>query len=187
MINLRLLFAAAFALVLTGCASSAKIEGMTVADDQAQALKFDQALHQNLQLSEVQGGGKTNPLWTSEIEGQDFQTALRTSLGKAGLLSSANQAPYALHANLLRVEQPIFGLDFKVTTEVEYRLVETASGREVFREVLRTPYTATIGDAFVGVTRLRLANEGAAKENIAALLKRLSQLDVKASQVSLAQ
>ena len=44
-----------------------------------------------------------------------------------------------------------------------------------------------MGYAFFGVKRLRLANEGAAKENIAALLKRLSALKVEASQVSLSQ
>jgi hypothetical protein len=78
-------------------------------------------------------------------------------------------------------------LDFKVTTEVEYTLVEKASGKVLFRETLRTPFTAGVGDAFVAVKRLRLANEGAAKENIAALLKRLSALKVDASQVSLSQ
>lgn len=183
----RLLFACVFAIALTGCASSAKIEGMTVSDSQAQTLPFDKPLHDNLLISEVNGGESTNPLWTSEIDGSAFQSALQQSLVNAGLLSSSSQAPYVLHANLLRVDQPMFGLDFKVTTEVEYSLVESAGGKVLFREVLRTPFTAGIGDAFFGVKRLRLANEGAAKENIAALLKRLSALKVEASQVSLSQ
>lgn len=183
----RLLFAGAFAVVLTGCASSAKIDGMTVADNQAQALQFDQPLHDNLQLSEVKGGQKTNPLWTSEIDGADFRAALSQSLDNAGLLSTSSDAPYTLRASLLKVEQPLFGLDFEVTTEVEYSLVESASGKEVFREILRTPFTAGVSDAFIAIKRLRLANEGAAKENIAALLKRLSELKVEASQVSLSQ
>lgn len=184
---LRLLFASVVAIALTGCASSAKIEGMTVSDGQAQALQFDKPLHDNLQLGEVKGGEETNPLWTSEIDGPTFQAALQQSLDKAGLLSASSQAPFALRANLLRVEQPLFGLDFEVTTEVEYTLVETAGGKVLFREVLRTPFTAGVGDAFVAVKRLRLANEGAAKENIAALLKRLSALKIEASQVSLSQ
>jgi hypothetical protein len=183
----RLLSVAVFAIALTGCASSAKIEGMTVSDNQLQTLQFDQPLHANLQLNPVNGGEATNPLWTSEIDGPAFQAALQQSLDKAGLLSTSSHAPLALQANLLRVEQPLFGLDFKVTTEVEYTLVEKASGKVLFRETLRTPFTAGVGDAFVAVKRLRLANEGAAKENIAALLKRLSALKVDASQVSLSQ
>ncbi|WP_256657372.1 hypothetical protein [Pseudomonas sp. 2FE] len=184
---LRLLFASVFAIVLTGCASSAKIEGMTVSDNQAQALQFDKPLHDNLQLSEVAGGEKTNPLWTSEIDGTAFQAALHQSLNNAGLLSASSQAPFALRAKLQRVDQPLFGLDFEVTTEVEYTLVDNVSGKVLFREVVRAPFTAGVGDAFYGVKRLRLANEGSAKENIAALLKRLSVLKVEARQVSLSQ
>ena len=183
----RLLFASVFAIVLTGCASPAKIDGMTVSDNQTQALQFDKPLHDNLHLSEVNGGDKTNPLWTSEIDGADFHAALSQSLDKAGLLSASSEAPFTLRANLLKVDQPLFGLDFEVTTEVEYTLVEKASGKVLFRETLRTPFTAGVGDAFVAIKRLRLANEGAAKENIAALLKRLSEFKVETSQISLSQ
>lgn len=184
---LRLLSACLFVSVLAGCASPAKIESMTVAPSQVSAQSFDPALQSNVQLDDVQGGSKTNPLWTSEIDGGDFQEALRQSLDNAGLLNNNDQAPLSLTANLIRVEQPLFGLDFKVTTVVEYVLLDKASGKVLMRETLTTPYTAGVGDAFVAVKRLRLANEGAAKENIAALLKRLATLQVDASQVSLSQ
>ncbi len=183
----RLLCLSLFSLVLTGCASSAKIDGMTVAESQARANTYAPALQENLQLSDVEGGQGTNPLWTSEIAGADFQTALQNSLNNAGLLSKASAAPYSLHAKLVRVQQPLFGLDFKVTSDVEYSLIDNASGKEVFRETLSTPYTAGVGDAFVGTTRLRLANEGSARENIGALLKRLAELNIEAKQVSLSQ
>lgn len=140
----------------------------------------------NLQVSEVQGGEETNPLWTSEIGDAEFQGALKQSLNNAGLLSQGD-APYSLRATLLRVDQPLFGLDFEVTSEVEYVLVDNSSDRELFRETLRTPYTAGIGDAFIGIKRLRLANEGSARENISALLKRLAALNIETKQVSLKQ
>jgi hypothetical protein len=41
---------------------------------------------------------------------------------------------------------------------------------------LKASYTATMGDAFIAATRLRLATEGAARENIRLGLKKLSQL-----------
>ena len=145
------------------------------------------ALQDNLQLSEVKGGQATNPMWTSEIGGTEFQAALQQSLGNAGLLSAGDKAPYSLRANLVRVDQPMFGLDFEVTSEVEYTLVDNATGKELLRETLRTPFTAGVGDAFVAVKRLRLANEGSARENISALLKRLSELNIEAKQVSLNQ
>ena len=183
----RLLCLSLFSLVLTGCASSAKIDGMTVDEAQARGNTYSSALQDNLQVKEVQGGEETNPLWTSEIGGVEFQGALEQSLGNAGLLSNDENAPYTLRAKLLRVDQPLFGLDFEVTSEVEYSLIDNASGQELFRETLRTPFTAGVGDAFIAVKRLRLANEGSARENIAALLKRLSALNIEAKQVSLQQ
>lgn len=181
---LRLLAVSLFAAILTGCASSAQIPGMTVTDTQARANTYDAQLQNNIQLSEVNGGEKTNPLWTSEINGQDFRAALQQSLDNADLLGNAS-APYALRANLLGVEQPLFGLDFEVTSQVEYTLIEASSGKVVFREVVRTPFTAGVGDSFIAVKRLRLANEGSARENINALLKRLSDLKIEARQISL--
>ncbi|MBB6340593.1 hypothetical protein HNP49_000743 [Pseudomonas fluvialis] len=181
---LRLLAVSLFAAILTGCASSAQIPGMTVTDTQAKAHSYDAKLQNNVQLTEVNGGEATNPLWTSEINGPDFRAALQQSLDNADLLGD-NSAPYALRANLLRVDQPIFGLDFEVTSEVEYTLIDTASDKVILREIVRTPFTAGVGDSFIAIKRLRLANEGSARANIDALLQRLSDLKIEAKQVSL--
>jgi hypothetical protein len=99
--------------------------------------------------------------------------AVQQSLENADFLGKAS-APYALRANLLRIDQPLIGLDFEVTSEVEYALVEVASNQVIVREVIRTPFTAGVGDAFIAIKRLRLANEGAARVNIESFLKRLS-------------
>ena len=40
-------------------------------------------------------------------------------------------------------------------------------------------HTAKASDAFAGVKRLRLANEGSAKENINMVLAELAKLDLK--------
>lgn len=180
----RLLLASAIIALVTGCASPAQISGMSVTADQASANTYDAHLQNNVQLSEVNGGDKTNPLWTSEIDGPDFRAALEQSLASAKLLGSES-APYALRANLLRVDQPIFGLNFEVTSEVEYTLTETTTDKVIFREIIRTPFTAGVGDSVIGIKRLRLANEGSARANINSILKRLSDLKIDAKQVSL--
>ena len=79
----------------------------------------------------------------------------------------------------------LFGLDFEVTSEVEYTLIEVATNKVMMREVVRTPFTAGVGDAFIAIKRLRLANEGSARTNIDAFLKRLSTLKIEAKQISL--
>lgn len=184
MTYIRLFLAAAIIALCTGCASPAQISGMSVTADQATANTYDARLQNNVQLSEVNGGDKTNPLWTSEIDGPDFRAALKQSLANARLLGNES-APYALRANLLRVDQPIFGLDFEVTSEVEYTLIEARTNTVVLREVIRAPFTAGVGDSFMAIKRLRLANEGSAKANINTMLKRLSDLKIEAEQVSL--
>jgi opacity protein-like surface antigen len=180
---LRFLAISLFAVILTGCASSAQVPNMTVADAQAKANTYDAQLQSNVQLSEVAGGQKTNPLWTSEVDGPDFRAALQQSLKHADLLGG-DSATYALRADLQSLDQPLFGLDFEVTSQVEYTLVEVATNKVILREVIRAPFTAGVGDAFYGVKRLRLANEGSARANIEAFLKRLSALKLDAKQIT---
>jgi len=180
----RLLLASALIALCAGCASPAQISGMSVSAEQAKTSSFDSQLKNNIRLSEVNGGDKTNPLWTSEIDSPDFGAALKQSLANANLLGDES-ATYALRANLLRVDQPIFGLDFEVTSEVEYTLIESATNKVVLREMIRTPFTAGFGDSVIGIKRLRLANEGSARVNIIAMLKRLSDLKIEAKQISL--
>ncbi len=82
---------------------------------------------------------------------------------------------------------PLFGFDMTVTTRIRYTLVDTHTNQVLLEEVIAAPHTATTGDAFVGTTRLRLANEGSAKKNIQNFLNRLAQLKIESNQVSLAQ
>ena len=77
------------------------------------------------------------------------------------------------------------GLDMTVTTTVQYILTDSGSGEVVLDKRVLTPYTATMGDAFVGTTRLRLANEGSARKNIEGLLDELSKLEIGPEEISI--
>ncbi len=128
----------------------------------------------------VTGGQKTNPLWTSQVSNEDFATALQTSIEKYGLFSSVIRGGgghYLLDVRLVRLQQPMLGFNMTVQAEVEWRLKD-GSGRVVWTETTNRPYTATVGDAFVGATRLKLANEGAIRENIKTGLERMSTVSL---------
>ena len=84
-------------------------------------------------------------------------------------------------------DQPMFGLNFEVTTHVRYILTDRESGNVVLNETVVAPYTATVGDAFVAIKRLRLANEGSGRKNIEGLLDLLASLRIGAEEVSLKQ
>ncbi|MDI9244668.1 hypothetical protein [Marinobacter sp. CHS3-4] len=168
---------------LSGCASGAKMENM-VYDNQA--MEFAPGLENNMGVSNVTGGEETNPAWTSEIDNDAFTGALKESLLKQGLLSGTGR--YQLEAIMLKVDQPLFGLDFEVTTHVKYILTDSQNdGDVVLNETIAAPYTATVSDAFAGITRLRLANEGSGKANIEGLLKKLSELKIDSAQISMAE
>jgi hypothetical protein len=81
-----------------------------------------------------------------------------------------------LTAHLVKLEQPLIGLDMTVTATVTYTLIERSSGKTTWEKTLVTPYTAKFTDAFFAVERLKFANEGAARANIAQLISELSQL-----------
>lgn len=85
----------------------------------------------------------------------------------------------------MSVDQPVLGMDFKVTTKVKYSLKAKKTGKVVYEKEITADHTATMGDAFYGVERLRLANEGSAKKNIEQFLKELTNLKISKKDVSM--
>lgn len=172
--RLAVLFSLVFATVLMqGCATTASVQGMT----SQKAIAHNNALTNKVAVAPVTGGKKTNPLWTSQVSSENFESALKDSLRAAHMLAG-DQGQYSLSANLLSLKQPLFGVDMTVTATVQYVVTETLSGKKVFEETLTTPYTATMGDAFVGTKRLQMANEGAIRVSIETLIEKLDQLNL---------
>ncbi len=167
--------------LLYGCASGAKQQNMVY--DQTSGLDYDAALYGEIEVAEVAGGEETNPLWTSEISDAAFRDAVEMSLVSQRLWGE--DARYALAVELMEVDQPLFGLDFTVTTEVRYCLTDTRTGEVLMDEQVSGQHTATPGDAFIAVKRLRLANEGAGKDNIAGLLEKLAELQIGGEKIAL--
>lgn len=180
---IKLLIVLAASTYLFGCASGAKQENITY--QSMQKATYAQDLNKNVAVNTVSGGRETNPMWTSEISNQAFLGALRKSLTHQDLYSDKGR--YNLQVEMVGVDKPLVGFDMTVTTRVRYKLLDTDSNQIVFEELVVAPYTATVGDAFAAVTRLRLANEGSAKKNIENFLRRLAQLKIEAQQVSLAK
>jgi hypothetical protein len=162
-------------VVLAGCAAPARIEQMQVEPSVAsRGVLANSPLRDNVAIKDVTGGKETNPMWVSNVGSPEFERALEGSLRSAGLLSANRQTGrYVLTAHLLKLDQPMFGASMTVTASVEYLLTERATGKEVFSRTITLPYTAAFSDAFIGSERLKLANEGAIRTNIAALIEAL--------------
>ena len=155
---------AVFGVVLLGGCATASNPTSMAATPVAAVTKHAESFNVN-----VTGGSETSSMGASKIANADFAEAVKTSIIKSGLFAStagAAQADYLLDAHIVQLDQPMFGFSFTVKLEVDWRLVHRADQKVVWEKAVMSSFTATTSDAFAGVTRLRLANEGAARNNI---------------------
>lgn len=181
----KLIFPILLVVALSGCATPARIDQMTAKKIDASKIANETPLKNSVSLKGVSGGESTNPLWVSKVGNDEFRQALEQSLKTAMLLASdQNKSSYLLSATLISLDQPFIGLDLKVIATVEYSLEEKATGRKILSKTISTPFTATFSDAALAVERLRIANEGAVRENIERIIDELLSLNIPKQQIS---
>ena len=161
----------AAAIGLGGCASAAKPEAMVV-NTQTSDKPFPQSFSHAMCVRNVTGGEKTNPLWVSKVDNDGFRTALKSSLSAVNLEAASDGCTYPIDVNLLGLSQPSIGFDMTVTAHVNYKVYDPKA-QPVLLETIDSPFTATMKDAFVGVERLRMANEGAVRTSIQSFFDKL--------------
>lgn len=161
-------------VLLAGCAAPAEKENMVPYADQLLKMGPQQKIHHKIKNIQVTGGSDTNPLWTSQVSNTDFQAALYTALDQAKILNDVGNLN--LKVRLVALDQPLFGIGMTIHASVEYVINDDNTDKTIFDEIVNSSYTAEMSDSLVGVTRLRLANEGAIRNNIELLIKRLAQL-----------
>lgn len=169
---MKILLIVGLSVGFSGCAQKSKMENMTVKN--LENTQYNSKFKSSIDILTVDGGEETNPAWTSEINNEEFKKALIASLTNAGLYSKDGK--YRLTAEIIYLAQPSFGFDMTVTMSVKYTLLDFSKNRIIFTRTINKPYTATVSDAFSGVERLRLANEGSAKKNIHYLLKEFTEM-----------
>jgi hypothetical protein len=162
------------ALFLGGCATASNSASMAAAPVAAVA-KNTGSVSIN-----VTGGSETSSLGASKIGNTEFAEAIKTSITQSGLfakLASVGQADdYRLDVAIVRLDQPMFGFSMTVTIETNWTLTRTSDKSVAWQKAIISTYTAKAGDAFAGTTRLRLANEGAARTNIQDALTQIGAL-----------
>lgn len=167
---------AAVVVSLGACASGAKPEMMSLmaATATAKPAAATHKAYHAMAVQQVQGGNETNPMWASDVSNADFQKALETSLKAFDyLVMDGGMGKYKVTASIVDVQKPFMGLDFSVTMKVRYSVINE-SGAIAFDDTIGATGTATMGEAFAGVERLRIAIEKSAKANIEAFLGRLA-------------
>lgn len=169
----RLAFALLGALSLAACASASKPGAMVASVQESAIIPDTSPLRGAITVADVTGGKETNPLWTSKVSNADFSEALRQTLAAHAMLAPGAEGRYVLKAELLALKQPLAGFNMSVTSKVRYVMSE--SGAAVFDETVEHKHTAKTNEAFLGIERLRLANEGSIKGNIGEFIRRLTE------------
>ena len=171
LIRLRAAPLLAALLLLGGCASPPTQEGMAPT-----GMVFSKKHSQTVRL-DVSGGAETSDLVA--VSNASLEAALHQAIRESSLFSQVvkgNGGDYLLTANVFGLHQPMFGMAMTVKLEAGYTLKRMADNKVVWQEAIRSEHTSTPGEAFAGVTRVRLATEGAVKNNIGEALSKIAAL-----------
>lgn len=162
----------AMAAMVAGCATPSTPAGMIARDIQAATPVSDSV------SIFVTGGRETDAMRMSQISNADFREALKQSLLKSGLTKAVpdRDGRLRLDAFIGALDQPIIGGDFTVKMEVGYTLTDVAAKKIVWRKSISSAHTVPISESALGVERLRLANEGAARRNIEVAVAEIAKL-----------
>lgn len=132
-------------------------------------------LSQQVAVAEISATWFIEPfLEAVEISSEDLRFALRQSLADAGLLGEDDAARYLLTV----VPRNLFWDDVvteNVIANIDYRLIDTSDGRELFDQAISTdaPIQPLVADTFVE------ASEAAVAANFTELIRQLSELRIE--------
>lgn len=160
-------------VILGGCATSANRDAMSP-DNIASTKRNPQSLS-----VKVSGGNETSSMGSSDISSEDLRAAIEKSVTQSGLFKEVVQGKsgdYELLVTVTRLTKPTFGASFTVEMEAGWSLVRSSDKAIQMRKSVVSSYTASMSDSLVGVTRLRLAVEGAARKNVKQGLEAIAAL-----------
>lgn len=129
----------------------------------------------------VTGGQTPSMTGVSLVTNENLAAAVESAIGQSGLFSQvvrSGTGDYQLDVRLIQLDLPTMGFNMTGQAEIEWRLKQSATGRLIWQKITNTPYTATVGQAFVGAKRARFAAEGTVRENIKAALEQIAALSL---------
>lgn len=170
-----LLIASLLALMLAGCASPADRVAMT-----PQNLNVSKHFPSSLRV-QTSGGSETGTMDSSNVANADLKAAIEDAVMHSKLFKSIVQGTdgdYDLSVSVTSLSKPLFGATFTVEMETAWSLTKSSDRKVVMRKAIQSTGTASMGEAFAGVTRLRLAVEKATSANISQGLQAIAELNL---------
>ncbi len=166
----------ALATLLTGCATQSNVGDM-VPDH----VTLVHRLAGDVSVS-VTGNREGSAVGASVISNDAFAKAISVAVDRFSLFSRVEPAGarsrYKLIAFVGQTDQQIEGPAQTVKMKVSYQLIDAPTGNTLWAQNIESRYTSTDGGYLAVVKRLRLANEGAARDNIQQMLHGISTLEI---------
>lgn len=172
--------AATLALTLAAaCSTPTTADGMRLDAGDLQQLAAEGARLDHLppiDVRTVTGGAETSALGSPSISSTDFARALGRSLVDVGPARTGTEPRrLALDAEILELDSPPGARDMPAQVTVRYRLFDANADAPHLDRTIRTGFLVPRDAAFTDVERLRLALEGAARNNIETFVRGLAQ------------
>jgi hypothetical protein len=169
------LAAALLSFALIGCSTPATRGAMT---PQGIEVSKHNAYSVHVQTN---GGAETSAVSGSNISDADLKAAVEDAVVQSRVFKTIVQSAggdYELSVRVVSLSKPLFGGTFTVEMETAWSLTKQADHTVMMRKSVKSSGKATMSDSLVGVSRLRMAVESAARDNISQGLKAVAELNL---------
>lgn len=162
-------------LLISGCTTPAKSENMAIGQiNLGRAHPYSVAVEAGKRDYSDKAG-------MAQIGDMALKEAIIESLKSTGLFESVveiGESQYLIYATITAIKQPVVGLSFTVPMTTNWKLIEVSTEKTVWHTSIDTAYTAGMGEAVVGATRLRKATEGSMRDAIEKALIEMSKVEL---------
>lgn len=160
---------------LAGCASPAGRESMSLP-----SFTTNKQFNKTVSVF-VSGGSDTGAMESTNVSDEEFQAAIEDAINKSKLFKeiTSSNPDLNLEVSISSLSKPSFGFTFEVSMEAGWILSRKSDKSILMKKSIKSSGKATTSDAIVAVTRIRIAVERAAQNNISQGLSAISEIDYK--------
>jgi len=162
-------------LTLSGCATPVTHEALV-------PVSLEVTKHHPQSVAVVASGGtETSAIGKPQVSDVELQQAVTAAINQTKTFSrvvDGKNGDYILTVNVFSISQPSFGFSFTVGVEMGWTLTRADNSTKIWQEAIKSEHTVGATEAFVGATRLKLATEGAIRNNVKQGLVKISALSL---------
>jgi hypothetical protein len=140
---------------------------------------FDQTVTEGIQASGIFSS-------IADTEATSISIRMLRVEGELPSIEEAKKAPYFLHIRIIKVDTPSFSVRMTVGIDVIWTLYRSADKTELMSERIESSYTGGFFEGGLhGANRVRVAMEGAMRENARVGVEKLALMDFDVIQVDM--